>query len=635
MHRFHIHLITLACTAVLAAAHLPITHAARLAADVTLTSCTEDALRAAAATPETTGITFDCGAATTIVLRSPLDITKPALTIDGGGTITLSGGDSSQVIVHHTYGMIGSSVLTLKNMAITSGTASGSSDAANGGAIESFFEAANPAYKPTLNIEDVTFSSNNAAVTSFSQGDAYDYGGGAIYSRGGFVNISSSTFRDNNASNGAGGAIHILQSGLMIADSSFTNNTAIGRTTKDSVGGAIYIDGLGGENSRFSISGSTFEGNQAYNSGGAIHVNMYENSSSMTIDRSRFSNNAVVGGDRAQGGAIGGGGSNIGGNTGNPAITITRSLFEGNSAKKSGTPSDGSGGAVAFPQRAVIRIENSTFSTNRAEGSSYNANGGALYVVNNTTPFEIVSSTFANNFAGWVGGAISNSQIGDQPGGTLANTIFANNTAGGIAKFQQHCSSELAEVGANLQYPARQTDGNYYNDVTCFKGKSAPDQKGLPAFRDPKLQPLADNGGPTKTMAIDASSPAFDGGGASCPATDQRGTARPQGSACDIGAFELVERLAVSPSLVSQADPSFTLTVTGTGFTSASTIVIGGQQRPTTFVSSTTLTTRIAGSDFDTTGAVAVSVSGSTLPAAQITVVASLKRTFVPLVGRG
>jgi hypothetical protein len=52
---------------------------------------------------------------------------------------------------------------------------------------------------------------------------------------------------------------------------------------------------------------------------------------------------------------------------------------------------------------------------------------------------------------------------------------------------------------------------------------------------DPKLGPLADNGGPTKTMALLAGSPAI-GGGAGCPSTDQRG--EPRKGACDIGAYQ-------------------------------------------------------------------------------------------------
>jgi hypothetical protein len=55
---------------------------------------------------------------------------------------------------------------------------------------------------------------------------------------------------------------------------------------------------------------------------------------------------------------------------------------------------------------------------------------------------------------------------------------------------------------------------------------------------DPLLAPLADYGGDTQTTALLPGSPAIDAGAsAACPATDQRGVARP-GDACDIGAFE-------------------------------------------------------------------------------------------------
>ena len=59
--------------------------------------------------------------------------------------------------------------------------------------------------------------------------------------------------------------------------------------------------------------------------------------------------------------------------------------------------------------------------------------------------------------------------------------------------------------------------------------------------QDPKLDALADNGGATQTMALGAGSPAIDTGkNTGCPATDQRGVARPVGTGCDIGAYEHV-----------------------------------------------------------------------------------------------
>jgi len=62
---------------------------------------------------------------------------------------------------------------------------------------------------------------------------------------------------------------------------------------------------------------------------------------------------------------------------------------------------------------------------------------------------------------------------------------------------------------------------------------------GNDSFANPKLGPLADNGGPTMTMALLAGSPAIDSGAAAgAPATDQRGVPRPQGSRVDMGAYE-------------------------------------------------------------------------------------------------
>ncbi len=50
---------------------------------------------------------------------------------------------------------------------------------------------------------------------------------------------------------------------------------------------------------------------------------------------------------------------------------------------------------------------------------------------------------------------------------------------------------------------------------------------------------LADNGGPTLTLMPGTGSPAIDAGGTCSAATDQRGIARPQGAACDVGAVEV------------------------------------------------------------------------------------------------
>jgi hypothetical protein len=97
--------------------------------------------------------------------------------------------------------------------------------------------------------------------------------------------------------------------------------------------------------------------------------------------------------------------------------------------------------------------------------------------------------------------------------GTLRNTVLASNSP-------TNCfSSGLADGGHNVS-----------TDATC------PATQG-----DPKLRPLADNGGLGATMGLDPGSAALDivpAGGAGCPVADERGIGRPQGVACDSGAYE-------------------------------------------------------------------------------------------------
>jgi hypothetical protein len=120
---------------------------------------------------------------------------------------------------------------------------------------------------------------------------------------------------------------------------------------------------------------------------------------------------------------------------------------------------------------------------------------------------------------------MGNRAVGGTGGNSSGSVIFFANsiTAGG--------SPTNCEPGSHVS-----ASGSISSDGTCFNEAS---QENI----DPKLGALADNGGPTDTHALLAGSPAIDHA-STCnsptPATDQRGVARPQGAACDIGSFELV-----------------------------------------------------------------------------------------------
>jgi hypothetical protein len=135
-------------------------------------------------------------------------------------------------------------------------------------------------------------------------------------------------------------------------------------------------------------------------------------------------------------------------------------------------------------------------------------------------------------------------------------------------------------------------------------------------------------------MALQTGSPAIDAGNAaSCPGTDQRGINRPQGSACDIGAFEVVQQLEVVPSLIAIDEGDASLTVFGIGFTGGSIVRWNGVDLPTTFIDGTTLQATASSTVIGVTpGLASITVSDSTLPAASVTVVQSIERLYLPIV---
>ncbi len=124
-------------------------------------------------------------------------------------------------------------------------------------------------------------------------------------------------------------------------------------------------------------------------------------------------------------------------------------------------------------------------------------------------------STIAMNTGGVAGIATIKDTAGKDGSVNLRGALLVAN--GGT-----NCAGAVATQGVSLS-----------SDASC---------PGVPTA-SLSLGPLSNNGGPTQTLALPAGSPAIDAGGGAangCPATDQRGTTRPQGAACDIGAFELV-----------------------------------------------------------------------------------------------
>ncbi len=193
----------------------------------------------------------------------------------------------------------------------------------------------------------------------------------------------------------------------------------------------------------------------------------------------------------------------------NTTTTIERSTIAGN------VSGDVGGGIRSLGNAEIV---NSTISGNEATGWY----AGAIFITDGVV--NLTNVTIAENISPvWAPADIFVGTFTDASATlTLTNTI--------ISSAQDNCF--FAPWGAGI-VTLTADHNNLFTDATCFAG--ATDL----VVADAGLGPLADNGGPTLTHALLAGSPAIEAAdNAVCPATDQRGVARPQGATCDIGAYE-------------------------------------------------------------------------------------------------
>ncbi len=226
------------------------------------------------------------------------------------------------------------------------------------------------------------------------------------------------------------------------------------------------------------------------------------------------------------------------------------STISGNT--KSGSAATGGGGLA--DNLGYISLVRTTVSGNTLDMSSGSA--ASAGVVINLADADIVNSTIsANNVTASgsytkIGGIRANTGTSDVT--TLVNTTIAGNSAQNTANASltgaaAFITSTLIAGGGGATGPncvAGMTPaggGSNLEDAnTCGFSVAAGDLVNT----SPQLGPLQNNGGATSTLAPALTSPAIDavkGAAASgCLAQDQRGVARPQLAACDIGAVEVV-----------------------------------------------------------------------------------------------
>jgi hypothetical protein len=266
------------------------------------------------------------------------------------------------------------------------------------------------------------------------------------------------------------------------------------------IGGGIFNTGT------LTLTESTVSGNSSSDVGGGIinfggtltllNSTVHENTSQTDAGGGIFNNSGTVtlsdSTIRANNAEFGAGIANL------DTLIVNRSVVAENYC-------DVAGGGIF--NRGTVTITNTTISQNVAQTAS----GGG--VANDGGTATVINSTISGNSSGLAGGGLFNSGVL-----TLRDSIVANSTGGDCFNV-----GTVNDLGYNIV-----EDGSCISDPTSMSG-------------DPGLGPLADNGGPTLTHALLTGSIAFDAGDCAggTITTDQRGVSRPQGEACDIGAFEV------------------------------------------------------------------------------------------------
>lgn len=245
--------------------------------------------------------------------------------------------------------------------------------------------------------------------------------------------------------------------------------------------------------------------------------------------------------------------------------TIVKCTIQGNFARSTG------GGILA--RNSLLKVGDSTVSQNSVGAQGF---GGGIYVFQGTG--MVVNSTISENTSAGGGGIYSLLSSVSLTNSTVSSNVASILGGGILADIQSAVSLSLTTVTNNSSPNGAGVDVSSFSTISVYTSIIANQAAGQDCLNaggtisslgyniesstscgftntgdqqntDPKLGPLQNNGGPTKTHALATNSPAIDAGQASCGiATDQRGEPRPVdypgvgpvGEAlCDVGAYEL------------------------------------------------------------------------------------------------
>jgi len=311
----------------------------------------------------------------------------------------------------------------------------------------------------------------------------YGDGGGIDAEQGGTLKLIRSRIAGNRAT--YGGAINASEGSLKLIRSVIAKNRAY-----EGYGGGIYDDRFGGviQSEVVSVTRSKIVGNSASNGVGGI-----ESYDDTVIKKSTIANNRA---DTAFAGGL---------NHGDGLLTVTGSTISGNTAAENG-------GGVETQSQSIFLNDTITKNHAGAEGAGIDSAGSSSTSLN--------AVTIARNSTGTAGGGV---YVAASATMNVKNSLIGLNTA---PAFGADCLADGDFVSGGHNLVANP------DTQECILSLTGP---GDIMNVNPRIAQLANNGGPTKTIALRRHSKAINHAGTDAPPRDQRGVKRHDP---DIGAFE-------------------------------------------------------------------------------------------------
>lgn len=259
-------------------------------------------------------------------------------------------------------------------------------------------------------------------------------------------------------------------------------------------GGAIYSQG------QLTVKNSILRSNRAARPGGAIAI---DTAATAEIENSYLHGNV----SDSHGGAIAHDGGRL--------ELRSSTLYDNRAGQR--------GGALAVVS-GTAKITNSTISTNQADQE-----GGGLSVPSNSIVNVLNSTIYMNESRGDGGGIYADA---------AGTAIIENSIVAGNAAWRQNLTDALVDQGMNIRGRVESKGNNVYGDVVMAVDLQV--QATDLVFRNPRLGPLAMNGGKTPTHALRNGSTAIGAGTNrnTDPALDLDQAGVRRGNVFDIGAVE-------------------------------------------------------------------------------------------------